>query len=753
MPVAQPTAASGTLDVMKTEDGKDSVDTLVKQANGLEPVLYYPRIGESSVQWLQFLQALEQPEPIWPLLSVVTKVQLRKCEKCSREFCSPINYRRHLRIDHRLKKLDKDSINNRDLLGEYWDKLSVEEAMEVVSFEDMLLEEVPGSSILKGVANLRRQAFSSLPQNYMRAGFSLLDMVQSNPSSFPISSQELFSILDDASEETFLCGTAVSVQRFMFDGEAGKIVLEPRNLIACTSFLLEQKLVKACLAYKEAEALRLQQLLVDEEEAAQKRQAEILERKRKKKLRQKEQKARERLEDDMKIDGNISSTGEDMSPAEASLAAFDFEAHNPDIPADHDSSTHVTYQCPDTTEGVDGETQPGNDYDPDQIIEQQTSQGHNRLLPMTARQQELPKSQAPVANGLCASQNSQMSKLGAIQKYGTNCDQNAAPIVNGGEVVSLKPEPKTTGVVSEARLHKEPYVRKNHEVLIGSVSVTLANCSQSEGSLVPSRGVCPAENLAKQNTAQEKPIKLDCFQGGEGSLANCSQSEGTLVASRGVCPAENLAKQNTAQEKPIKLDCFQGGEGSLANCSQSEGTLVASRGVCPAENLAKQNTAQEKPIKLDCFQGGEGSLTPVNQHESKGPLPPQNGGAIAEVVDGKDGQNSLTLCNIDDNGLKSKFSQTGAKGDRERLQFSSHAARAFLDQRWKEAISSDHVKLVLSPDTTSQHNQDCEVAPCLPANTEKPLPAASGGPKSKHRKKPGKEMKTKYIPKQKPTAA
>lgn len=71
----------------------------------------------------------------------------------------------------------------------------------------------------------------------------LQDIVQSNPSSFPISSQELFSILDDASEETFLCGTAVSVQRFMFDGEAGKIVLEPRNLIACTSFLLEQKLV------------------------------------------------------------------------------------------------------------------------------------------------------------------------------------------------------------------------------------------------------------------------------------------------------------------------------------------------------------------------------------------------------------------------------------------------------------------------------------------------------------------------------
>jgi len=42
--------------------------------------------------------------PGWPLLSPV-KVQLQKCNKCSREFCSPINYRRHIRVQHRLKKL------------------------------------------------------------------------------------------------------------------------------------------------------------------------------------------------------------------------------------------------------------------------------------------------------------------------------------------------------------------------------------------------------------------------------------------------------------------------------------------------------------------------------------------------------------------------------------------------------------------------------------------------------------------------
>lgn len=71
----------------------------------------------------------------------------------------------------------------------------------------------------------------------------LQDIVQSKPSSFPISSLELFSILDDASEKTCLWGTAVSMQKHLLDGGAGKIGLEPENVVAWTSFLLEQKLV------------------------------------------------------------------------------------------------------------------------------------------------------------------------------------------------------------------------------------------------------------------------------------------------------------------------------------------------------------------------------------------------------------------------------------------------------------------------------------------------------------------------------
>lgn len=44
--------------------------------------------------------------PGWPLLTSV-KVPMQKCDKCNKEFFSPINHRRHTRVHHRLKSLDK----------------------------------------------------------------------------------------------------------------------------------------------------------------------------------------------------------------------------------------------------------------------------------------------------------------------------------------------------------------------------------------------------------------------------------------------------------------------------------------------------------------------------------------------------------------------------------------------------------------------------------------------------------------------
>lgn len=261
------------------------------------------------------------------------------------------------------------------------------------------------------------------------------------------------------------------------------------------------------------------------------RQAQILERKRQKKLRQKEQKARERLENDAEINGNISSTGDDVSPGEASLTTCDFEAHSAGVFADHDSSPLVTYHCPDTNVGVDndtdqnverrtsqGGTRSGYDCDSDQNVERQSSPGHHHRRTMAARRQGLPKSQRTIATGLYASQNSQMSKFGVIQKYRNNRDQRAAPVVNSCKVWSRKPKAETDAVVIKAGLPKELGNSKNHEVLIGSVSVKLGNCSQSQGDLVTSQADSLVENLTEQITTQEKPIKPDSFQGGNSRL-------------------------------------------------------------------------------------------------------------------------------------------------------------------------------------------------------------------------------------------
>ncbi|KAK6117624.1 hypothetical protein DH2020_048639 [Rehmannia glutinosa] len=319
MPVAN-LCPSGSLNAMKSEEGNDSFDTCIRQAVGNEP-LAFPRTADNPVQWIQWLHALDQPDlPGWALTTPV-KVQMQKCEKCSREFCSSINYRRHVRV-HRSLNINKESQRSRDLLAVFWDKLSLEEAKEVVSFNDVMLKvktevscgsalaysartifnffthrtnmEIPGSSVIRALASsLHKPGVWTLPQDYLKAGSALLDILQAKASRIQISSQELFSILDEASERTFLCaGTAESVKKYLFDGEAARNSLELKNLVAITSFLFEQQLVKAWVADKEADALRCQKLLVEEEEAAQKRQAELLERKKQKKLRKKELKVK-----------------------------------------------------------------------------------------------------------------------------------------------------------------------------------------------------------------------------------------------------------------------------------------------------------------------------------------------------------------------------------------------------------------------------------------------------------------------------
>lgn len=70
--------------------------------------------------------------------------------------------------------------------------------------------------------------------------FSLQDIVEARPSRFPITVNGLFSIMDKASEGTFLLGELSSVERSMFENnEAVELI----DVVARTSFILEKQLV------------------------------------------------------------------------------------------------------------------------------------------------------------------------------------------------------------------------------------------------------------------------------------------------------------------------------------------------------------------------------------------------------------------------------------------------------------------------------------------------------------------------------
>eukprot|EP00268_Persea_americana_P038907 TRINITY_DN38558_c0_g1_i6.p1 TRINITY_DN38558_c0_g1~~TRINITY_DN38558_c0_g1_i6.p1 ORF type:complete len:794 (-),score=229.05 TRINITY_DN38558_c0_g1_i6:491-2872(-) len=463
----------------------------------------------------------------WPLMS---PPQMQKCDKCSREFCSFINYRRHIRVHRRSLNVDKDSAKNRDFLGAFWDKLSLDEAKEIVSFKDVVLEEVAGSSIIKALASYTRKlGFSSLPHVYVKAGAALLDVVQARPPRFPISSQEFFSILDDASEKTFLCaGTALSVQKFVFDGDAGKIGLEMKNLVACTSFLVEQKLVKAWIADKDAEALRCQKLLVEEEEAAQKRQAELMERKRLKKLRQKEQRAREQIDGD-KANINVSSytadcgSSAEMSnlPSESGLNSADVSSNSvplpPPMPAQYlDAVAEVGVVC-DLKHGdtdMDGSADLASSQNVDAQAHFQHRESQQKI---TVARRSSPKLSRNNPNGFHPVQIPALKSV-AVQKHNYR-DQRSASSSNGHKVwtpkTKLGGEEEASNVRGLIETGDQLDQSSCSEVLIGSISVMLGErgSPQQDDFSAPAldHSVADHQNL-RRNSAQVKHVKPDASQ-------------------------------------------------------------------------------------------------------------------------------------------------------------------------------------------------------------------------------------------------
>ncbi|KAK4431477.1 hypothetical protein Salat_0909800 [Sesamum alatum] len=672
MPAAK-LCSSGTHNAMKSEEGNDSLDTFIRQAIGKEPLLPFSRTADSPVQWIQLLHALDQPDPGWPLLTPL-KVQMQKCEKCSREFCSPINYRRHIRVHRRSLNVDKESHKNRDLLAAFWDKLSLEQAKDVVSFDDVMLKEIPGSSLVRALASsLRKPGVWSLPQAYVKAGSTLLDIIQAKPSRLPISSQELFSILDDACERTFLCaGTADSLQKYIFDGETAKNSLELKNLVASTSFLFEQQLVKAWVADKDAEALRCQKLLVEEEEAAQKRQAVLLERKKQKKLRQKEQRVKEQFygsNENLNVDVEAVD-GPTSTEASGPSSPSDCNSNPPDVPINLDSS--LESMQPQRKEEPDEEIEAQSNFSNEHInlgdsptIEPQMV-GANGHRPLITNRWHVSKSQRGSRYGFHVSPHLQTFKPETLHKTGPSKDRS---VLNGNKVwtkklkvdsdrESLKP-PSLLG----ENIHQ---IEENKcEVIIGSISVALKNSVADQQDSHP-------------DEAQE-----------------ISSAEHAML------------KKKSTSEKLIKANSAQSGSGSSRGASKLW-----------------------RPVN----HGEVRSISPVDRGNGDS--------AQSQSTDSDDFDNRKHYHVFPDENA-----QRGC------LPFSSIAAKEFLAQRWKEAISSDHVKLVLSagpePPGCADVQQDSSTIYNAPDPHECSVNQSGRNVQGKFSKKQEKSLKVKYRPKQK----
>ncbi|KAK9944373.1 hypothetical protein M0R45_009945 [Rubus argutus] len=163
--------------------------------------------------------------------------------------------------------------------------LQVEQQKEVLSIEgDGFVAEVkvPGSLVKQNLEQFTKKyklkirlaserQIQDSESNYLMAASQLLDIVEARPSRFPITVNDLFSIMDKASEGTFLLGELSLVERSMFDkNEAIELI----DVVARTSFILEKQLLEKEREYSkllmqslEEKANAVAQKLIEEEEA------------------------------------------------------------------------------------------------------------------------------------------------------------------------------------------------------------------------------------------------------------------------------------------------------------------------------------------------------------------------------------------------------------------------------------------------------------------------------------------------------
>lgn len=304
-----------------------------------------------------------------------------------------------------------------------------------------------------------------------------------------------------------------------------------------------------------------------------------MERKRQKKLRQKEQKTKEHVQEEQAnlLKERIDNTVEGVSSAEQSfpLTASDSGMSCLEALADHIPSSFESFELPSMVENVGLEIQIGSGSDPGtrHNVERQTVQRNSRRHFVVGRWHLSPKSQwNHVPNGFHASQNSQASKHSAMQKHGNHRDSKPVPSINGNRKWSRKSKPNYTEDGLKTRVQKEaislPDHNERHEVLIGSISVALGNCSQQEGNNVDGArdDFLSEHQIPKENSVQDKHNRPDS--------AHCNTNRSTIKLWRpvsrngmqGPISVDNGARESHVDGVAGKIDDYTPSNG---NCLTS----------------------------------------------------------------------------------------------------------------------------------------------------------------------------------------
>lgn len=86
----------------------------------------------------------------------------------------------------------------------------------------------------------------------------------------------------------------------------------------------------------------------------------------------------------------------------------------------------------------------------------------------------------------------------------------------GNKIWSRKHKPEFDGEILKARVEKEdpnePDQKKNHKVVIGSITVSLGDCTQEGNNLYGSCHACLTEHQRLENNSEDKPNTPDSVQ-------------------------------------------------------------------------------------------------------------------------------------------------------------------------------------------------------------------------------------------------